>query len=188
LSTLTLLIIRHAEKPGEQWLGPGSNESGQPDGKSLVIRGWERAGAWAALFGADLGGNDYPKPRAIFAANPGAGGTPDEGPSRRPYETVSALSARLSLSANVAYALGQEEQLVTTLVGLSGVALVCWEHKAIAAQIVPRIPVDQGAPPKRWPGERYDAVLRFDRDDGAQKFKFRELLPCLLAGDSITPF
>jgi hypothetical protein len=31
-------------------------------------------------------------------------------------------------------------------------------------------------------------VLRFDRDDGAQKFKFRELLPCLLAGDSITPF
>ena len=137
LSTLTLLIIRHAEKRGEQWLGPGSNESGQPDGKSLVIRGWERAGAWAALFGSDLGGNDYPKPGAIFAANPGAGGTPDEGPSRRPYETVSVLSARLSLSANVAYALGQEEQLVTTLVGLSGVALVCWEHKAIAAQIVP---------------------------------------------------
>ncbi len=80
MSTLALLIIRHAEKPGEQWPGPGLDESGQSDAKSLVIRGWQRAGAWAALFGAGLGGQDYPKPGAIYAANPGAGGTADEGP------------------------------------------------------------------------------------------------------------
>jgi hypothetical protein len=188
MSALTLLIIRHAEKPGEQWPGPGLNENGQPDGKSLVVRGWERAGAWATLFGAGLGGKDYPKPDAIYAADPGGAGAPDEGPSRRPYETVSALSARLGLSTAAAYAVGQEAQLVAKLLTLSGVALICWEHKAIAAAIVPRIPVDQGAPPRHWPGERYDAVLRFDRDNGAEKFKFGELLPCLLSGDSSIPF
>jgi hypothetical protein len=53
---LTLLIIRHAEKPKEQgdkpnefWPGPGFTDKGEEDDKSLVIRGWQRAGAWAAF-------------------------------------------------------------------------------------------------------------------------------------------
>jgi hypothetical protein len=182
------MIIRHGEKPGENWPGTGLTESGQPDDKSLVIRGWERAGAWAALFGAGLGGDDYPKPSAVYALNPGAGSTPDAGPTKRPSETVSALAERLGLTTDNSFALGQEDGLVSRLLGLRGVVLVCWEHKAIVEQIVPKIPVDQGAPPTHWPGSRYDAVLRFDRREGEQKFMFKELLPCLLSGDLDQPF
>ena len=42
---LTILIIRHAEKPDEAWPGPGLTEQGENDTESLVIRGWQRAGA-----------------------------------------------------------------------------------------------------------------------------------------------
>ena len=54
LSDLTMLIIRHAEKPLRDWPGPGLTAAGDQDDKSLVIRGWQRAGAWTALFGASL--------------------------------------------------------------------------------------------------------------------------------------
>jgi hypothetical protein len=37
MSALTILIIRHAEKPEESWPGPGLKPEGLPDGKSLVI-------------------------------------------------------------------------------------------------------------------------------------------------------
>ena len=34
MSALTLLIIRHAEKPGESWPGSGLTVNGVPDAKS----------------------------------------------------------------------------------------------------------------------------------------------------------
>jgi hypothetical protein len=71
MSALTILIIRHAEKPGEAWPGSGLTPDGLPDKKSLVIRGWQRAGSWSGLFGADLGGLDYPAPTVIYAADLG---------------------------------------------------------------------------------------------------------------------
>jgi hypothetical protein len=54
MKALTLFIIRHAEKPDvkQPALGPGLTDSGEDDTESLVIRGWQRAGAWASLFGA----------------------------------------------------------------------------------------------------------------------------------------
>jgi len=82
MSTLAILIIGHAEKPGESWPGPGLTPDGTPDKKSLVVRGWQRANSWAALFGGRLGGQDYPKPSAIYAADPA--GTSGDEPSQRP--------------------------------------------------------------------------------------------------------
>jgi hypothetical protein len=70
MSALTILIIRHAEKPGESWPGSGLTSDGVPDKKSLVIRGWQRAGSWSALFGAGLHGPDYSAPSVIYAADP----------------------------------------------------------------------------------------------------------------------
>lgn len=187
MSALTILIIRHGEKPGEDWPGPGLTDEGEPDHESLVIRGWQRAGAWAVRFGAGLGGADYPEPKAIYAATPGAPVRLNHEPSRRPAETISALAARLGQTPNVEFAKGEEDSLVKELLGLSGVVLVCWEHDAIVSGIIPRIPVGQGVPPTNWPGHRFDVVLRFDRADGAEKFSYRPLYPKILSGDSDDP-
>jgi hypothetical protein len=180
---LSLLIIRHAEKPEENWPGPGLTADGTPDKESLVIRGWQRAGAWAALFGSGVGGADYPVPAAIYAANPAGVGV-----SQRPFETITALAPRLGITPNTTYAQGQEAGLAQELLGLSGVVLVSWEHKAIVDALVPKIvPLVSGTPPTHWNGSRFDVVLRFDRADGASGFAFRELFPKLLSGDSDKP-
>lgn len=98
MDALTLLIIRHAEKPDGDATGPGLTQKGKVDSKSLVIFGWERAGAWTALFGAGLGGSTYPAPQAVYAADPDSTKDGSE-PSRRPYETVLDLAARVGLQA-----------------------------------------------------------------------------------------
>jgi hypothetical protein len=187
MSALTILIIRHAEKPGESWPGSGLTPDGIIDKKSLVIRGWQRAGSWSALFGAGLGGLDYPAPSVIYAASPNA--TTGDDPSQRPYETIIPLAARLELTPDTKFALGQEAQLVTTVVGQTGVVLVSWEHKAIARAILPAIANGQSLPgmPTKWDGTRFDVVLRFDRPSPEVPWFFRQLCPCLLSGDSAAP-
>ena len=187
MSALTILIIRHAEKPGESWPGPGLTPDGVPDKKSLVIRGWQRAGSWSALFGADLGGLDYPVPSVIYAADPSSS-TGDE-PSRRPFETVTPLAARLGLTPNTTYAVGQEAQLAATIVSQTGVVLVAWEHKAIARALLPAIANGQtlAGMPAKWDGARFDVVLRFNRTTPEAPWSFGQFCPCLLSGDSATP-
>ena len=96
-AALTILIIRHAEKPDEFWPGPGLTSDGSVDKKSLVIRGWQRAGSWSALFGVGLGGDDFPGPNVIYAANPDTPGGAE--PSQRPFETITPLAARLESDA-----------------------------------------------------------------------------------------
>jgi hypothetical protein len=187
MSALTIVIIRHAEKPEESWPGSGLTADGFPDEKSLVIRGWERAGSWSALFGAGLGGSDYPTPSVIYAADPLAS-TGDE-PSQRPYETVIPLAARLGLTLHTEFALGQEAELVDEVVGQAGVVLVAWEHKAIVRALLPAITNGQTLPgmPTKWDGARFDVVLRFDRTSPEDPWSFRQLFPCLLSGDSAIP-
>jgi hypothetical protein len=185
MSALTIQIIRHAEKPGESWPGEGLTADEIKDKKSLVIRGWQRAGSWSALFGPVLGGTDYPQPAIIFAANPEAN-SGDE-PSQRPFETVAPLADRLGLKPDTTYALGQEPQLAAKVVGLTGgVVLVCWEHKAIVSALLPAITGGQVIPgmPTKWNGDRFDVVLRFDRTSPGALWSFRQLFPRLLSGDS----
>jgi hypothetical protein len=184
---LTLMIIRHAEKPMGGWPGDGFTPDGVEDKESLVIRGWQRAGAWSALFGAGLGGNDYPAPATIYAANPATGEGADV--SQRPFETITPLAAKLGLAPIVKYGLGEEAELVSEILGLSGVVLLAWEHKAIARTIVPAIMAGQTLPdlPARWDGTRFDVVLRFDRDAAEAPWSFRQLYPRLLSGDAAIP-
>ena len=184
---LAILIIRHAEKPEESWPGPGLTLDGSVDKKSLVIRGWERAGSWSALFGAGLAGDDFPRPAAIYAADPNA--TAGDEPSQRPFETIAPLAARLGLAPVVRYAIGQEAELVAEIAGLTGVVLICWEHKAIARTMLPAIAAGQPlrGVPKKWDGARFDVVLRFDRSAAGVPWSFRQVFPRLLSGDSDTP-
>jgi hypothetical protein len=192
MSALSILIIRHAEKPNESWPGPGLTDQGVVNDKSLVIRGWQRAGSWSALFGAGLGGADFPQPAVIYAADPNSSAGDD--PSQRPFETITPLAARLSLTPITKYALGDEAQLVAEIVGLTGCVLVCWEHKAIASSkvakpILPLIANGQVIPamPKKWDGARFDVALRFDRAVHDAQWSFRQLFPRLLSGDSNVP-
>jgi broad specificity phosphatase PhoE len=189
MRSLTILIIRHAEKPDEDWPGPGLTDKGQEDTESLVIRGWQRAGAWTALFGAGLDGDNYPTPQAVYAATPGAHDKLNQGPSRRPYETVLPLAQRLKLpEPNTSFATGQEGELVEELLALSDVALVAWEHKAIISDILPRLPVrNKSDLPTHWPDHRFDVVLRFDRAAGETDFVFSERCPRLMWRDSNQP-
>lgn len=186
-AALTILIIRHAEKPDQSWPGPGLTLDGSPDEKSLVIRGWQRSGSWSALFGAGIGGDDFPRPTAIYAADPNAA-SGDE-PSQRPFETIAPLAARLGLTPIVSYAVGQEAGLAAEIASLSGVVLVSWEHKAIISAMLPAIVGGQRvhSMPKKWDGERFDVVLRFDRGAPGAPWSFRQLFPRLLSGDSSTP-
>ena len=185
MSELTILIIRHAEKPGEAWPGQGMTADETGDKKSLVLRGWQRAGSWSALFAPVLGGPDYPQPAVIYAANPNA--STGEESSQRPFETVTPLADRLGLKPDTTYALGQEADLAAKIVGLTGgVVLVCWEHKAIISALLPAIVGGQIIPglPAKWNGDRFDVVLRFDRATPGTLWSFRQLFPRLLSGDS----
>jgi hypothetical protein len=172
------MIIRHAEKPGEAWPGPGLTEAGETNPKSLAIRGWERAGAWAALFGSGLREGEYPAPEVLFAARP------EGSASQRAADTLRPLATRLGLNLDLSFAQGEEDRLMDKVLTFSGVALVSWEHKRIAEGILRRLPVHPGVVlPARWPSDRYDVVLRFDRPAEAEQFAFRQLCPRLLSGD-----
>jgi hypothetical protein len=190
MSALTILIIRHAEKPGGAWPGPGLTAEGVEDEKSLVIRGWQRAGAWAALFGSDRGGADFPSPTRMYAANPRAEGAPAGValPSQRPDETVTPLAAKLDQKAVTTFAQGQEAELANDAVKQSGTVLISWEHKKIVTDLLPAIAGGADLDlPTHWPGERFDVVLRFDRAGAEADWQFRQLFPMLLSGDSDTP-
>jgi hypothetical protein len=189
MSALTILIIRHAEKPNDPkapWPGSGFTEEGGIDEKSLVIRGWQRTGSWAALF-AGLGGDAYPQPVAIYAADPES--TNGDDPSKRPFQTINPLATRLSLTPVVKYVLGDEDKLVEEIVDLTGAVLVAWEHKAIYQKILPTIAKSQilHGLPTDWDGSRFDVVLRFDRSIPGAPWSFRQLFPRLMSGDSDVP-
>jgi hypothetical protein len=192
MSALTLLVIRHAEKPDDPDnpnLGPGLTTQGTEDKHSLVIRGWQRAGAWPVLFGTGTAGQDFPKPNVVYAADPAQGSSQDGSHSKRPFETVSALCNRLHISPVATYGTGDEVALVNEVRQLTGVVLICWEHKRIVQAILPELAGSQTLPnlPTKWDGTRFDVVLRFDRSQTGARWSFRQLFPRLLAGDLDVP-
>jgi hypothetical protein len=183
MSALTIMVIRHGEKPGDPALGRGLTATGDEDPHSLVIRGWQRAGAWAALFGAGAFGPNYPKPDAIYAANPSGRATDDpDAVSKRSFETIMPLSERLNVAPVTRYGVGDEAAMLDEVGKRAGVALISWEHKKIGKAIAPAL-----GQTLKWDGTRFDVVLRFDRPDGATQWSFRQLFPQLLAGDSNVP-
>lgn len=124
----------------------------------------------------------------IYAADPRTIREGSEA-SQRPFETIIPLAARVNLQPVITYAQGDEVPLAKEIVGLSGVVLVSWEHKAIAKVLLPAIAMGQNLPgiPRKWDGNRYDIVLRFDRVAPGAPWSFRQLFPRLLSGDSNLP-
>jgi hypothetical protein len=179
-----IFIIRHGEKPEQGSSAPGFDEMGTLNAKGLTIRGWQRAGAWAALFGLNL--NDYPVPKSIYAANPErrADGTI---PSRRSYLTALPLSARLTQAVETKWAEGEEAGLVAEVMETSGVTLIAWEHKRITDGLLSNFfsHAGQSRLLTKWDAARYDVMLRLDFSDHG--LTMRQVFPCLLSRDSDQP-
>jgi hypothetical protein len=188
----TLIVIRHAEKPDDQKQIPGINLLGEIDSSSLSVRGWQRAGALAVLFGPDGGRADYPRPDVVIAANP------DVLPknhnlskliSKRPHQTIVPLCQRLEMKHVLDFGIGDEAEMLKVAYAKTGVVLICWEHYRIVEALLPDIAKGQIIPglPTKWDDARFDVMLRFDRPLPDAPWTYRQLFPKLLAGDSNRP-
>ncbi len=189
-----ILLLRHAEKPGEGGETVGLGPDGRPDAKSLTVRGWQRAGGLATLLAprGPLAGPDAPAPRLprpdrIHASAFRKGG----GHSRRPEQTVLPLAAKLGQVVDLRWALHQEDAFGEALSAQAGIVLVCWQHqglpalaRAVAApQRLPELP-DRW----RWPKRCFDVIWSLRRERPGEAWRFAQHCQGLLAGDRAQPF
>lgn len=186
-----IMIIRHGEKPPkhpDQTSPIDVQEDGQPgNGKSLIIPGWQRAGALNAFFapyGSPPANPKISKPDYIYAASPRA-------ESQRPSETVTPLAAWLGYQQgserfNITYSIGsQEAQMVAGVLALNGTVLICWEHHNIMPNIMGaidnQIPITNYASiPQAFPDVFY-LVWVLDLKGG--KYTWSSVNQNLMAGD-----
>jgi hypothetical protein len=135
-----IMIIRHAEKPPKHGGLPlDVQANGEPgNGQSLIVPGWQRAGALNAFFAPYQSRPSNPEiatPNYIYTASP----TKE---SQRPWETVTPLAAWLNYAQgtpqfNASFAIGGgEPDMVASALALSGVVLICWEHDNIMPNIM----------------------------------------------------
>ena len=134
------MIIRHGEKPPKNGGDPlDVQEDGEPGGgKSLIVQGWQRAGALNAFFApykSKPANAQIETPQCIYAPTP-------KKESQRPWETVTPLAAWLKYKEgtpqfNTTYTIGGgEPDLVKSVLALSGAVLICWEHDNIMPNIM----------------------------------------------------
>lgn len=188
-----IMIIRHGEKPPNH---PGKTgpfdvqEDGQSGGgKSLIVIGWQRAGALNAFFAPYKGAptkKHIAKPDHIYAADP-------KGESKRPWETVVPLAAWLDYQQNTpqfntSFDIGGgEPALVQSVLGLDGTVLICWEHDNIMPNIVGAInksvPISNySSIPSAWPDVFY-LVWIFNLDSKGTSYEWHEVRQDLMVGD-----
>jgi hypothetical protein len=205
--SLTIMIIRHGEKPLDGYCG--ADITGKPDTNSLIAQGWMRSGALARFFWP-LSGNPIPgisKPTALFAAASRApcpqAFVPADDPqpppiirrekaawenSYREQEILLALSALSALPIDATHAANPQggENLAKLVVGLpSGSApLIAWEHHNI-----PTLAYDIGnllgaelPIPEKWDKHRFDLVWVVSQSSSG--VTFQQIPQMLLPGDS----
>lgn len=175
-----IIVIRHARKPTHKPKQTGIRQDGTSDPESLTVRGWQHAGALAAIFaGPEPGGADgfTARPDIIFAAGAekkkvriGGKEVKVGSHSRRPIQTVTPLAAALKLAPVTTHTKGEERALVDDVLSRSGTVLVCWQHQNIAA-IGNLIVGNDTTVPQSWPENRYDLLYLFDRTDHGWSFR-----------------
>lgn len=186
-----IMIIRHAEKPPKppKETGPWdvlvNGQSGA--GESLIVPGWQRAGALNAFFApynASPTNAEIATPNYIYAADP-------QGETARPWETVTPLAAWLNYQQgtprfNVSFSVGGgEPQLVQSVLNLQGVVLICWEHHNIMPNIMQAInsavPItNYDSIPPVWPNVFY---LVWVLDRNGDSYTWTSVNQNLMAGD-----
>jgi len=183
---------------------PGVDTCGDSD--SLVTLGWERAGGIAQLFtslaGTVNGYQDLAKPDYIYAASSTDTDTADD-VSKRPAQTVQALSDKLHLHLDTNYAKKEWKDAVcdayVRACANSTNILISWHHELIlpkhpgapnmaqyVCELTHQCPGDLHVPAGAWPDSRYDMVLVFDLVDG-RITHFKQVPQLLLMNDSDQP-
>jgi hypothetical protein len=193
-----IMVIRHAEKPDDKHQGVTSH--GDADKESLIVRGWQRAGALTALFDPTNGPLQNPNlavPKVIYASDPEKPSEADDddgkkgSKSKRPLQTITPLAERLGIKdkVNVKFAKGDEKHMVESVLGESGVVLISWQHQKIAdiaKHIVGSKPPTKPIP-ARWPGDRFDIVWVFTPPaPSSDHWGFVQVPQQLLSGDAGT--
>jgi hypothetical protein len=191
-----IMVIRHAEKPDSTHEGVTSH--GNQDKESLIVRGWQRAGALVVLFdpvNGPLQNANLAVPNTIYASDPKKASEADDddgkkgSKSKRPLETITPLAERLGIKdkVNINFAKGQEKQMVDSVLAESGVVLVSWQHQKIpdiATHIVGSKPPKKPIPAK-WPGDRFDIVWVFTPPASSSgEWGFVQVPQQLLSGDA----
>jgi hypothetical protein len=194
-----IMVIRHAEKP--KGTAVGVTADGTKDEESLIVPGWQRAGALAALFdptNGHLQDDRLAVPTIIYASDPKKASTEadeDEhvgSKSKRPLQTITPLAERLGIKdeVNLDFAKGEEEQLVKDVLTKSGVVLISWQHQKIrdiAIHIVGASSATAAAIPTKWPGKRFDIVWVFSPPvPPSEEWGFVQVPEQLLSGDTDT--
>ncbi|HEY8023192.1 MAG TPA: hypothetical protein VIF60_01410 [Burkholderiaceae bacterium] len=178
--TLKIMIVRHGEKPADAGAPFGVDPSGTQNGETLIVAGWQRAGALAVLFAPSHGAlqnQALATPEFLFAS-----GIAKHSSSQRPQETITPLAAKLGLQINTQALKGQEEQVASLAMACGGFALIAWEHQNVPL-IANAILGNNTTAPQSWPGNRFDLVWVFDWDHGSHCYAFSQVPQQLLAGD-----
>jgi len=200
-----IMVIRHAEKPGTYGgiKYKGVTATVKKDEECLITLGWERAGGLVTLFAPPWGpkGPDLNTPQFLFAADPAETKgkkakkkkkTDDDEPSRRPYQTITAVSAMLELPIDTEFKKDKYKKMADAALACDGVVLISWQHTDIppmADHILEKTGTPAGtfAIPPKWDGDRFDLVWVFDRPIGDGPITaFTQVPQLLLAGDEDT--
>ena len=172
------MLVRHGEKPPPAGPPLGIREDGSEHLHSLIVRGWQRAGALVPFFAAPW--DPAIAPPTYLYAPPSQGAPGDHG---RPYETITPLAQRLNLIIDERFVLDEEPALVADVLGRDGVVLIAWEHKRIPS-ILNGFLGDATTAPQSWPEDRFDLAWVCDLEpDGRYRFTQRPQL--LLGGDRV---
>jgi len=184
-SAAKIMMIRHAEKPLDSPPPHGVNSAGDHDKESLIVPGWQRAGALVVLFAPANGSFQNPHiatPQHVYASKVG-----HDSQSERPQETITPLVNKLGsgVSTNFDFKKGQEPSVAASALACQGIVLICWEHQSIPAIVshLPISPNNKRPVPSEWPDNRYDVVWIFDLDSSADGYLFNQVPQLLLAGD-----
>jgi hypothetical protein len=174
-----IMVVRHAEKPDVPPPKFGVDFNGNQDPKSLIVQGWQRAGALAVLF-STTGAPTRPHlavPAAVFA-------TKAHAKSQRPIETASVTAAALGIVTDASIKLGDEAKLAANAKAAKDPVLITWHHGAIPA-LANAILSDTTSAPQHWPSNRFDMIWVFVNKGG--QWNFHQVPQLVLEGDSDVP-
>lgn len=175
-----ILLTRHAEKPDPHLGSAGVDRHGRTDPHSLSVRGWQRAGAMAALLAhaPQAAHESIVKPQRIIATGPSK-----KARSRREVDTATPIAERLGLRVIESHSHGQIPALVAEVLDDPTPALVVWHHGEIP-QVALALGADPAQVPAAWPDHRFDLLWVLVRTPaGACGYDLDIVPQLLLAGD-----